>query len=143
MKTGWTKVLVALGLALAVATVGYGCGKDRTEIAREQQTKDNIVNLEKEMKALETHQANLGKMIKDMQAQLAAMQTEIDSEAPRLDSANKSIAWMRQLNTQGFGPSPFSYIMTHPAWNVPLVLTFLVLLWIFYRLRHRQLNKTS
>jgi len=143
MKTRWTKVLVALGLALAVAAFGYGCSKDREETAKEQLIQKNIKTLEDEMKGLETHQANLGKMIKDMQAQLAAMQAELDGQAPKMKSANDAIAYLHQITTEGFGPSPLSYMWTHPAWNVPAVLVFVILLWIFYRLRHRQINKNS
>jgi hypothetical protein len=146
MKTGWIKTAAIVMLALFVAGLGLGCGKDREETEKEKQTKDNIANLEQEMKGLEAHQATLGKMIKDMQTQLEAMQAELDSQTPKLKSTNDSIAYLKDLTNQGFGPGPFDYVLRNPNFSFPVVLTLISLLFIvliLYRYHRSQADKNS
>jgi predicted PurR-regulated permease PerM len=133
-----TKVWVALGVTILMAGVMVACGPDKEELEVQNLIQQQITVIDNQVKGLESHQAKMREMIASMQAQLEAMQKELDNEAPKLEAASKGILSLREYTTMGLGESPGMETLKNPSVNWAWVILFVLVVWVLYRVRHRK-----
>lgn len=132
----------AMALLLACAFT-VSCSNDEEETKLKATIQTEISNLQNEVNGMEEQQKAMLTLIDQMTAQLDQMKAELAKDKVKVTAANKNIKALRDYTTQGFGPSPFDQTLENPSWNVLWVLFFVLLLWLFYRMRHRSLNQPS
>ncbi len=138
MTKHWMKRLGVVVFTLVLGIIMVGCGDEDEQLKKQMQLE--ITNVEKQIGALEKHQEAMRQMIAETQSQLQAMQEELDKESPKIHAANVSLKSLRQLNMGGMGPSPAEEVMEDPGWsygNILWLVFFIFVLWLFYRMRHR------
>jgi septal ring factor EnvC (AmiA/AmiB activator) len=139
-KFSWLTALFMVGLALTLLV--SGC-KNEEEENYKKGVKDQIDMVEKQVNEIEQHQANMRKMITEMKVQLDDMQAELDKEKPRIHTAKTAITELRNLNAEFGDESALEYTAQHPSYNFIYLMLFLLLLWVFYRLKVKSSKKAN
>ena len=140
MKKQLTRPLGALVVVLAMAFTLVGCGNSEKEEQLQAQIQKQINTLDDQVQGMEEHQASMRAMLTEMRGSLDAMQTELETEAPKIKNTQLLIGSLRELTRDGFGPSAAEETLANPSYSVLWVLFFFFLLWILYRLRSRAQN---
>lgn len=133
------KILAGLVL-LVVVVLGVGGCKNKEQEALNRQIQDQINLIDKQITEIDQHQEAMKQMVTEMQKQVTAMQAELDQQAPRIHAANESVGFLKQLTTRGFGENMNNWSLLNSGISWTLII-FVLLLWLFYRLRARSLAK--
>ncbi len=139
MKKKNTAAYMILAFSLIVMIFGSGCGNAGDEDLKKL-IRNNLNLLETEITGMEQNQENMRVIISDMQKQLDVMQEELDKETPRIHAANVAIDSLKTLTTVGNGATPGQEVLKNPTWSyssIMWLLLFLFILWVLYRIRHK------
>jgi outer membrane murein-binding lipoprotein Lpp len=112
------------------------CGRSERE-GQKELIQDQIEVVEKQVSELENHQSNLRESIHAMQQELEQMDRELDKISPRLKASRSSLSYLRELSIEEQGESALARTMR----NIPItthVLLWILVLWLFYRIRIRR-----
>jgi len=141
MRKKLSMLAVLVMFCLTAPLLLSGC-KNQAEESYRKEVKNYIDLIETQIVHIEQHHDNMRKMIAQMRVQLDAMQAELDQEAPRIKAASSAVKGLREVNAQA-RESALEYTAKNPSWNFLYLMLFLLLLWVFYRLKVKASAKSS
>ncbi len=127
-----------VGLLVVVLLFSFafslGCSNS-DDTQREQMIANQIGVLEKELNGMEQQQAKLKESLQVMRAQLDTMEQEIDRMDPKVFAAKGTLDMLRV--TVLTNESSLGWLMGNLELSIYLLVAVMIL-WLFYRLRHKK-----
>jgi len=120
----------------------FGCSGEQ-EKKRQKLIQDQIDLVQHQVEEIGKGRDVLDADVDKLRALLDSMNREVEKTDARIFAVKAYTPYLRELTTVGLGESPGKWVMTNPALNTGVYLLlafFLFFVWLFWRIRHRQME---